>query len=113
MAYVVKARVQSLDTGEPFSEVFTSITNATVEFAEACHQAQQNGRSQRTIAETAGCSQFTVCKVLQALDRSSITGNPFSEVFTSITNASRKLKSSTEGSGGRTASPAVVCCCSA
>jgi hypothetical protein len=72
---------------------------ATADFAEACYLAQQNKRSQRAIASAAGCSQMTVSYVLKAREQSLFNGEPFSEVFTSITNTSRKPSPKDSGDG--------------
>lgn len=84
-------------------EAYGNFKLATVEFAEACYAAQQNGRSQQAIADAAGCSQRTVSYVLKAFQQSLLSGEPFPDVFTAITNTSRKPGH--EGSGGRSTSP--------
>lgn len=73
-------------------EAYGRFKLATVEFAEACHTARQCGRTQQQIADAAGCSQRSVSYVLQAFQQSLLSGEPFSEVFTAITNTSRKPK---------------------
>jgi hypothetical protein len=63
---------------------------ATAEFAEACYAAQQNGRTQREIAEAAGCSHTTVGHVTRALGKSLSSGEPFEVAYAATANKSRK-----------------------